>query len=334
MSTTAGFEPHTMFEELESSCPAFLSSRYCVSHKINYFFSILLFFIAFSPCIVTANLNSTFANKTYTGDGYKSNNCSKIVNKISKVICEGLLRKKPELYHVHYFEKDEVIEGSKLKNFNIYVLPKGVVTLDKTINIAHRKNVVLIGDGGENDSLSRIRLDSRANTMFLFDDCVNCTLANIEIDPTFKHDDETADSNKAIGVKGDQSEITLSHIKIPYFSLNGYIHAMQAKSISLSHIKLADETDTPASTVSYLDDNAITLENCAQVKITDIKIININATSITKAGNDDCLIKLINPGRFEITNMEVELQQFPPNAHPVALQALWNGPKNQRRRLF
>ena len=27
-------------------------------------------------------------------------------------------------------------------------------------------------------------------------------------------------------------------------------------------------------------------------------------------------------------------QQFPPNAHPVALQALWSGPKNQRRRLF
>ena len=30
----------------------------------------------------------------------------------------------------------------------------------------------------------------------------------------------------------------------------------------------------------------------------------------------------------------IKKQQFPPNAHPVALQALWSGPKNQRRRLF
>ena len=33
-------------------------------------------------------------------------------------------------------------------------------------------------------------------------------------------------------------------------------------------------------------------------------------------------------------NKQLEEQQFPPNAHPVALQALWSGPKNQRRRLF
>lgn len=294
------------------SFPASKRNSKSRTYKKNIFFAstLLPFFLISGHA--AANVGGSLNGTLPPGGGdapRKINSCSDLENSKTRKQCKNFISSYDGEYKIRYLPKEKPITSHD--SFTVYILPPGDIPFDDVVHIKDAQNIAFIGDIGTDGKFPTLR-GAKSNTfMFRIENCQNCMLANVNIDPVNGNSHSVP-----LAVTGEKTVIELRNIKATHNWLS-FFHISNAESVILDNVGITyDPEKVESESIAYYE-NVISLHNCDKIKASNVWMYEISKKTVTHHYYPH-LIDILNPVDVELEDISIGLSKDHDPAEDVA----------------
>ena len=273
-----------------------------ITQSMKLFLWSLLVVLVIIPAFARANFNETdTGNDKKTG----TEECKILNSERAQRNCQNFVKRYQQTYIFKQVNKHEFLEKKELTktdNGTIFILPPGEYKLSNSWIIKDAEHIAIIGNDDKDGYRTYLSLaaDNLDESMFRLENCKNCMIANIKINPV-SFDDSGPHYHLAVKVTGEKSDVLFQNITAHHYSEKGYFLARGIRSIELYNIDLEH---IAAGIVRYMTAPAIHLDHCDNINIVKLKTLNLNPSYIP---DNSGLLKLTDPIKFKISDSSTVL---------------------------